>query len=421
MFFFGRKKCMKRFVVVIGLLLMMSNVAYADNSFKVNADGAILLDADTGQILHEQNADSALGLASMSKLMPIYILLDHIRADKIKWDDTYTVSKRVHELSVDINLGNVMLEEGRAYTIKELYESILIFSANASTVGIAEFIAGSEADFLPLMKKKADELGLAHYNFVNATGLNNSDLQGRHVPGTGPDDENVMSAKDVAKVGYSIIRDYPEILEVTKLPRKVFGAGTASSVEMTSWNYMLPGFLYEYDGVDGLKTGNTNFAGQCFISTVERDGQRFIAVVLNAKDKEGNSNYAGRFGTMKELFDYGFANFTKESIATEQSSVQINGDTVTVESEAVPILAEKGASYHAKVEPYTDVTTITTGTPVGHTVVEELNYLYEPPAVEAISTMKVSYASKAKDVSKGLGNYFSTFWQTIRDFVANLF
>lgn len=225
---------MKRFVVVIGLLLMMSNVAYADNGFKVNADGAILLDADTGQILYEQNADSALGLASMSKLMPVYILLDHIRADKIKWDDTYTVSKRVHELSVDMNLGNVMLEEGRAYTIKELYESILIFSANASTVGIAEFIAGSEADFLPLMHKKAEELGLANYNFVNVTGLNNSDLQGHHVAGTGPDDENVMSAKDVAKVGYSIIRDYPEILEVTKLPRKVFGAGTASSVEMTS-------------------------------------------------------------------------------------------------------------------------------------------------------------------------------------------
>ena len=124
---------------------------------------------------------------------------------------------------------------------------------------------------------------------------------------------------------------------------------------------------------------------------------------------------------MKELFDHGFANFTKENIATEQSSVQVNGDTVAVQSEAVPILAEKGASYHAKVEPYTDVTTITTGTPVGHTVVEELNYLYEPPAVEATSTMKVSYASKAKDVSKGLGNYFSTFWQTIRDFVANLF
>ena len=422
MFFFGRKEdSMKRFVLFISVLLLMSSTAYADNDFKVNADGAILIDATTGQILYEQNADSALGLASMSKLMPVYILLDHIRADKIKWDDTYTVSKRVHELSMDMNLGNVMLEEGRAYTIRELYESILIFSANASTVGIAEFIAGSEVDFLPLLAKKAEELGLEHYNFVNVTGLNNSDLQGHHIAGTGPNDENVMSAKDVVKVGYSIVRDYPEVLEVTKLPRKVFGAGTSSVVEMTSWNYMLPGYLYEYEGVDGLKTGNTNFAGQCFVGTVERDGQRFMAVVLNAKDKEGNSNYAGRFGTMKELFDYGFEHFTKATVTPEQNSVKIDGNTVEVESKPLTILTQPNTVYEASIEPYTDINEIVEGTAVGHTVVEGVNYLYKAPIAEATSTMKVSYASKAKDASKGLGNYFSAFWQTIRDFVANLF
>lgn len=412
----------KKLLIGLCIMLLLPNQAFAtEDNFKVNADGAILLDADTGQILYEQNANSALGLASMSKLMTVYILLDHIRADKIKWEDTYTVSKRVHELSMDMNLGNVMLEEGRAYTIRELYESILIFSANASTVGIAEFIAGNEADFLPLIDKKASDLQLEHYHFVNVTGLNNSDLQGHHVPGTGVNDENVMSAKDVAKVGYSIMKDYPEIVEVTKLPRKVFGAGTSSVVEMTSWNYMLPGFLYEYEGVDGLKTGNTLFAGQCFIGTVKRDDQRLIAVVLNARDKDGNSNYEGRFGTTKQLFDYGLSQFTKEMLPAEASSVKIDGDTVTIEKPAIDLLKYKGVNYQTEVVPYEDIDVIEEGTAVGNTIVADVNYLYAPPINEATSTMKVSYASKAKDVSQGLGNYFSMLWQTIRNFVANLF
>lgn len=424
---------MKKWLIVMSFVLMFSTMppVQAAETFSVNADGAILIDAETGQILHQQNADAALGLASVSKLMTVFIVLDHIRSGELKWDDTYKVSKRVHELSTDMSLGNVALVEGREYTIRELYESILIFSANASTVGLTEKIAGSEEAFMPYIKKKAKELDLQQINFVNATGLNNVDLQGQHLPGTGPSDENVMSTKDVAKIAYHMIKTYPEVLEITKQPRKVFGAGTENMVEMTSWNYMLPGYLYEYEGVDGLKTGNTTFAGQCFVGTVQRDGTRYIGVVLNARDKDNNSTYDGRFGTMKELFDYAFTTFNKTTKADKDTvtEVKVDGKEAKVKlAAALPFYEDKHANTKIKVVAAANQHKgkIKEGDIVGTAHLayadgKEITYLAQPPQVDLVATDNVHAANKTKAAAEGAGNFFSRVWNTISNFVSNIF
>src|SRR5690606_17848937 len=118
---------------------------------------------------------------------------------------------------------------------------------------------------------------------------------GMHPQGTGPNDENVMPAKSVAKLAYRLLKDYPEVLETTQIKTKYFREGTTDQIKMDNWNFMLPGFVYEYKGVDGLKTGTTEFAGHCFTGTAQRDGKRIIAVVMKAVDAKGVGSYKARF------------------------------------------------------------------------------------------------------------------------------
>lgn len=247
----------------------------------------------------------------MTKMMTEYLLFEAIKEGKISWEQEYKVNDYTYAISQDRRLSNVPLRRDGTYTIRELYEAVAIYSANAATIAVAETIAGTETEFLKLMNAKAEELGLKDYKFVNSSGLNNSDLQGMHPQGTGEEDENVMPAKSVAKLAYHLLHDYPEVLETTKVNTKIFREGTSDAIKMDNWNFMLPGFVYEYAGVDGLKTGTTNFAGHCFTGTATRDGKRVIAVVMKAVDANGVGSYKARFDATRALFDYGFSQFSE--------------------------------------------------------------------------------------------------------------
>ena len=134
-----------------------------------------------------------------------------------------------------------------------------------------------------MMNDKSKEFGLKNYKFVNSTGLTNKDLKGHHPEGTTPDEENKMSARDVAILAQRLIQDFPKILDIAKISKKVFREGTKDRIEMPNWNWMLKGLIKEYEGVDGLKTGTTPEAGDCFTGTIERNGMRFISVVIKSK------------------------------------------------------------------------------------------------------------------------------------------
>src|SRR6185312_2068379 len=212
------------FLLMPLLLLMTFGTvpAYANSTLGIHVDGAILIDADSGKILYEENADAPLGIASMTKMMTEYILFEAIEEGKVTWDQEYQVNDYTYAISQDRRLSNVPLRADGTYTIRELYEALAIYSANAATIAIAETIAGTETEFLKLMNAKAKELGLTDYKFVNSSGLNNEYLQGMHPQGTGAEDENVMPAKSVAKLAYHLLQDYPEVLETTKINTKIF-------------------------------------------------------------------------------------------------------------------------------------------------------------------------------------------------------
>ncbi|WP_420910357.1 D-alanyl-D-alanine carboxypeptidase family protein [Neobacillus muris] len=311
----------------LAILLFLSPLAGLDKAqaaaqLNINADGAILVDAESGKVLYEKNADTVLGIASMTKMMTEYLLLDAIKHGKVKWDQEYQVSDLVYQISQRTDLSNVPLRADGTYKIRELYEAMTIYSANAATIAIAETIGGSETNFVKMMNEKAEKLGLKDFKFVNSTGLNNVDYKGLQPEGTGDDEENVMSARAVAKLAFHLINEYPEVLKTASIPRKTFREGTDDKIDMINWNWMLPELDYGYKGVDGLKTGTTDFAGYCFTSTAMRDGKRFITVVQNAKDANGAGGYKARFDETKKMLDYAFANTSKEEILPKHYQVK---------------------------------------------------------------------------------------------------
>ncbi|MFD3450468.1 serine hydrolase [Microbacteriaceae bacterium 4G12] len=301
------------FVVATVFTLLCSmfftyGTAFAEtNTLDVKADAAILVEANSGKILFEKNPDASLPIASMTKMMTEYIVHEAVEKGKIKWTQKTTISDYAHIISQDRSLSNVPLEKGGSYTVKELYEAMAIYSANGAAIALAELVGGSEANFVKMMDEKAKQLGLKNYKFVNATGLTNKDLKGNQTVG-GVNDENAMSAKDCAILAQHLISDYPDILNTAKIPHKVFQEGGKYPVKMDNWNWMLPGLVNAYEGVDGLKTGSTPEAGYCFTGTAKRGDMRVISVVIKTA-----SNQA-RFEETKKLLDYAFSNFETKTL-----------------------------------------------------------------------------------------------------------
>jgi serine-type D-Ala-D-Ala carboxypeptidase (penicillin-binding protein 5/6) len=322
-------------IMFFSLFTGINKAEAAAPSLKVNADSAIIVDGKTGKVLFEQNADSLLGIASMSKMMTEYILLDSIKHGKVKWDQKYSVDDLVYKLSQKRELSNVPLRRDGVYTVRELYDAMAIYSANAETIALAEVMAGSETNFLKMMNKEAKVLGLKDYKFVNSTGLNNKDYDGGQPEGTSATDENAMSARSVATLAFHLINDFPDVLKTASIPKKTFRAGTADAIVMDNWNWMLPSLIYGYQGMDGLKTGTTDFAGACFTGTAMRNGQRFITVVQNAKDANGKpGDKSARFSETRKMLDYAFSTFSNQELVPNHYQVKGNETLAVIKGKA---------------------------------------------------------------------------------------
>lgn len=424
-------------MLLLSMLTLAPATTNAADDLGLTVDAAILIDADTGKILYEQNAETALGIASMSKMMTEYLLLDAIKEGSVTWEQQYNVNEYTHKVSQNRLLSNVPLRADGTYTIKELYEAMAIYSANAATIAIAETIAGSEKEFLKLMNKKAEELGLENYKFVNSTGLNNSDLQGMHPAGTGENDENVMPARSVAKLAYHLLKDHPDMLETAKIPKKVFREGTTDAINMSNWNFMLPGLVYEYEGVDGLKTGTTDFAGHTFTGTAKRGDTRLIAVVMKAVDSKGVGSYKARFDATAKLFDYGFGQFSKQEIipANYQFKDQKTVAVTKGKADEVSIAVKEPISVMVKTtdkDAYTPSLVLNTeeleagvkkDQVVGQVIVERTegtDYGYidgSEITAEVVTTEAVERAGKVSLFFQGIGNFFGNLWDGVFGFV----
>ncbi len=283
----------------------LSGHVQAEEITGLEAESAILIDAETGKIFYEKNADVSLPTASMVKIMTELLVWEAIEAGEITWEDTTQIDDVLYEISANPSFSGVGLTQGIDYTVQSLYEAMAINSDNATTMALAQLIAGTEGKFVELMNEKAEEIGLPDYQFVNSTGLDNASL-GEHYPeGTKADGVNYMSARSLAMLASYFIDKYPEALDIAKMPETKFG-----DLTIRNWNWMLEHDaeylkpLY-YEGVDGLKTGFTTSAGHGFVGTAQRDGNRLISVVMKTDNEEE------RFIETAKILDYGFSGFER--------------------------------------------------------------------------------------------------------------
>lgn len=410
------------------------------NTLGLDVGAAILIDAETGRVLYEYNADELLGVASMSKMLTEYLVLEAIAEGTISWDDQVLIDEFIHKLSSPtLGLSTVGLTQGETYTVKELYDTMAIHSANASTVALAELIAGSEANFVNMMNEKAAELGLKEgtYYFVNSSGLNNSDMLGNHPEGTDVNAENMMTARAVAKLAYHLLKDYPEVLETASQPELQFRDGRTYK----NFNFMLPGLTFEYPGVDGLKTGSTNFAGYNFTATAERNGQRFISVVMKTDSQ------ISRFRETKKLLDYAFHNFS--NVELFPANMEIEGfeslpvtkgkeDSVKIATkEPLNLVIKNGEEEkympklvldESKLNENGELTApVEKGEVVGYLTYEydgkDYGFIDSDNAVtvEVVATETVEKANWFVLMMRGVGDFFSNLWGDITSAVSGWF
>lgn len=270
--------------------------------FSLSSKSALLMEASTGRVIFEKAADERRPVASVTKLMPILLILESIENGRCAPDDDVTVSRRAESMGGS----QALLDAGSTYKLNELFKSIIVGSANDSTVAMGEYLYGSEEGMVNAMNHRAQELGMTDTLYVNSTGL----------PASG----HYTTARDIAVLSREVVKhdlyfDYSTIW----LDELVHPGGRVTQLTNTNRLTRL------YEGCDGIKTGSTNEAGFCMSASAQRGGMRLIAVVLGA----GTSKE--RFSDATALLDHGFANYTMHQAArsgdiVEQNFPVIGGD-----------------------------------------------------------------------------------------------
>ena len=307
-------------LLTAALLLGLTPGAAAEGpAVELRSPSAILIDAATGAVLFEKNADERREPASVTKVMTLLLVMEALDSGQIGWEDRVTASAA----AAGKGGSQIYLEEGEQLSMDEMLKSVVVSSANDCATALAEHVAGSEAAFVGRMNARAAELGMTNTHFVNCTGLDDEPEAREHL--TTARDVAIMS-RELLK--HDAIRRYTTIWMDT-VRDGAFGLSNTNKL------------VRFYQGATGLKTGYTSRAGHCLSASAQRDGIELIAVVLGADSS------THRFEDAKALLNWGFANYTlidpMEGLLPEPIPVKLGAsETVTpVPEELGPILLEK--------------------------------------------------------------------------------
>jgi len=249
----------------------------------ISAPSAILMEASTGQTIYEKDSQIRRSPASITKIMTLLLIFDDLKAGKIHLSDEVTTSAHAKSMGGS----QVFLEEGEIQTVDTLIKCIAVASGNDASVAMAEHIAGTEEEFVAMMNKKAESLGMTDTHFEDCCGLTNSD-------------NHYTTAKDVAIMSRALITEYPEVYQYTQIWMEDITHTTAkgsSQFTLSSTNKLLKQYPY----TTGLKTGSTDKAKYCLSATAKKDDIDLIAVVMAAPD------YKVRFQDAMALLNFGFS------------------------------------------------------------------------------------------------------------------
>lgn len=248
---------------------------------QVPVRGYILMDYESGNTLAEMKGQERMEPASITKLMTGYVIYKAIKSGKVRLDDKVTITEKAWKTAGS----KMFVKVGTQVSVEDLLMGMVVQSGNDATVALAEHIAGSEETFVKLMNQEAEQLGLKNSHFTNAPGL--------------PDANHYMSGRDIAVLTRAIIRDFPE-----HYGRYAVRSFKYNNIDQPNRNRL----LFTDSSVDGVKTGHTESAGYCLVSSAKRNDTRLIAVVLGAvKEKD-------RFAASQALLNYGFSFFESRKL-----------------------------------------------------------------------------------------------------------
>ena len=255
---------------------------------KLNLSSYILIEANTNTVIAEFNSDNQIAPASMTKVMSGYVIADQIANGSISLDDKVLISEKAWKTGGS----KMFVEAGKRVSVKDLLSGIIIQSGNDATIAMAEYVAGSEEGFVDFMNAYASELGLTNSLFQNSTGFS--------------DPNHFSSAKDLAKLTQALINNFPDHYATYK--EKEF---TFSGIRQLNRNKL----LWRDDSVDGVKTGHTDSAGFCLISSAQRNDMRLIAVVA------GSESENERLTASQRLLEYGFRFYATQKLVSQEIKV----------------------------------------------------------------------------------------------------
>lgn len=271
---------MKKIIAAVAVLMLLFSQGLCAFDGQLSCESAVLMCANTGEVLFSLNKDVPLAPASVTKIMTLLLIMERLEDGSITYDTEVTASERAKSMGGS----TIYLDAGEKMTVHDLIKGICVASANDACVAMAEFISGSEEAFVAEMNKRAEELGMKNTRFVNTNGLD--------APG------HQSSALDIALMSRELLK-HREIISFTTIWTDSLRNGT---FDLANTNRL----IRFYDGATGLKTGSTSGAGCCISATAEKNGMSLIAVIMKAPSSKQ------RFDDARELLDYGFNNFTPE-------------------------------------------------------------------------------------------------------------
>lgn len=255
-----------------------------NNAVMIGSKSALLMEAETGKVLFEHNADEQLRPASVTKVMTLLLAYEALAEGKVSEDDVVTIS----EHAASFGGSTIFLDTNEQITLGLLLKGVAVASGNDAAVAVGEYIGGSEEGFVAMMNAKAKELGMVNTNFVNPCGLDA--------------DGHLTTSRDIALMSRELITKYPQVLELSSIYHDTLTHqrkdGTQET-DLANRNRLIK----FYDGCNGLKTGWTTKAMYSISATAERNGLSIIAVIMGAEDKKTRTK------DVVTLFDYGFGHY----------------------------------------------------------------------------------------------------------------
>ncbi len=318
--------------LVMTILGGIGVTAKAATVTKVPARAAFVMDATSGQVLYQQNADKKYPIASLSKLLTVYLTVKAINDGQIGWDDPVPISKDLLKLSHSYAYSSLRMKRSDTFTVRQLVAAAMIASSNSAATALGEYVAGSNGQFIQLMNQQSADWGIEAH-FISSSGLDNTDLKDYNLvlPGTGEKEENLVSAKAITIVAQHLLAADPDITTISSKTET-----SINGTQIFNENSCLPGQAqYKKEShIDGLKTGFTENAKLCFTATYTVNGQRMIATILG-----GDTTFSAMNKLIKQLKQ----KYQLETTPLTSKQISLSNGITTVT--AAPIVSQAGVWY----------------------------------------------------------------------------